>query len=242
LNYEELWINIRTLFRNFMGALDPTTMKAVSSPEISEAMLEEMVMIESIISEATNNRTKVIFYYSNYNHLGTYYKKGIVRMDNTPKQTEYTAIQNNTIKLLLAKQEKDTNHDIRVFELDIIAEHRKKALILTNYAIDLLSHKAFTHLTLLESHTGKLKDKALWYTKYYQGKELSNIPFTRAFIQVFGDAETFRPMDNQLRKEIMEIAKKYNWTSITTTEKLIYGINQMQNPYSKEILKSIIHA
>lgn len=236
LKYPELWINIRTLFRNFMGALDKDTAQSIISPDIAEALSGEMDMINSIIGDATNGKTKVIYYYSNYQSISTHYPRAAIRMDNTPRQKEYTAVHNQAIELLA----KARGHDIFLFDLKLKPTVPTKALIITNYAYDLLSHKSFNHLTLLESHTGHLKEYSQFYTKYLSGNELSQIPFREDFIQVFGDTSTFRPMDVRLRRELLAVAAKYSWSSVTTYDKLVYGINQVQNPHYKEVLKSIL--
>lgn len=240
LKYDELWINIRTLFRNIYSAIDPNDVVSVNTHAMLETILDEMTTIENIISDNTEGKTKVVFYYSNYDNIESRFHKGVVRRDNTEKQKEYTAFHNNTIKILIDIKKKDkVHHDIRLFDLALKNENKSKALIITHYAIDLLSSKEFSHLTLLESHTGAIREKALWHRKFLNGKELSQIPFNKVFIQVFGDAETFRPMAISLRKEVLEIATKYNWSSLSTRDKLIYSIDQMKNQYSRDILKSM---
>jgi hypothetical protein len=96
-------------------------------------------------------------------------------------------------------------------------------------------------LVLLESHTGKIKPRGQWYTKYLNGKDLVQIPFNEGFLQVFGDSETFRPMDIRFRRAILEIAERYKWTAVSTLEKLNYGIDQLKNPYYKEVLRKIVN-
>lgn len=238
--YQTLWVNIKTLFRNFMGALSSEALNSVIPPNIATALLNEFTMLEDIINDVSNNKVKVIFYNSNYSHLDRTYPKGFLRIDNTDKQKEMSTIRERTIDILLKSNKETKQHDVRVFDLELKAEQASKALIMTNYAIDLLSHDAFSKLTLLESHTGKLKDKALWYTKFHQGKDLSHIPFNKTFIQIFGDSETFKPYNISFRKEILAIATKYNWSSVTTSAKINYGIDQMPNQESKDLLRTIL--
>lgn len=239
LDYPELWINIRTLFRNLMGALDKNTAAEVISPDLSATILEEMELINSIIQEHTNGRTKVVYYISNYKFPPNTYRLGVLRMDSTMKQKEYTAIQNQTLEILLQWSKAGTCNIVG-FDLKLKPVGQPVAMIITHYAFDLLSHSAFGKLALLESHTGKIKMRAQWYTKYLNGKELAMIPFRDDMIQLFGDSETFRPGDPKLRKEVIEIATKYNWSAVTTLDKIRYGINQIQDPYHREILKDIL--
>jgi hypothetical protein len=240
LEYTELWINIRTLFRNFMGSLDKGGANGGLPPQYAAAITSEMEMIASLIRDHTRGRTKVVYYLSNYNGIEQKYRLvGVVRKDNTPKQLEYTALAKETIGIML----KEKHFDIKGFDLMLKPEDgaaRPDIMILTNYAYDLLSHKYFGHMVLLESHTGAIKEKAQWYTKYLNGKTLSMIPFREDFIQVFGDSETFRPGNPKLKEALVEVATKYNWTAVTTLDKIRYGINSIQNPYAKELLLSIL--
>ena len=240
LKYDEFWINITTLFRNMHSSIEKESIDKVTPIMYADALDEEMTFIEELIKERSNNSVKVKFYYSNYQHIELHYKQAVVRMDNTDKQKDYTALRNKVIRIILERHKENPTHHIYVFGLHI--KHRgdvkKKVMLLTHYAIDLLTD-AFSHITLLESHTGKIKEKAQWYTKF-EDKDLAQIPFADWSIQIFGDKEIFRPLALSLRKDILEVAKKYNWSSITTHAKVLYGVESMKNQYAKEILKSII--
>ena len=236
LKYPTLWVNVRTLFRNFMGSLSREAGTSIVPQDIAEVVAEEMDHIDGIIAEYSNGRTRVQYYYSDYKGMDRKYKHAVLRMDSTPKQKEYTVIHNNAMELLMKNQ----GDRILVFELKLRPEGRPTALLLTHYAYDLISHNEFNGLTLLESHTGAIKERAQWYSKFYQGRELAMIPFREDFIQVFGDNEHFRPMDIRLRKDLVDIATKYQWSAVTTLDKIRYGINQMANPYYKEILKDLL--
>lgn len=236
LAYQELWINIRTLYRNIMGSLDKDTLLGVVPINLADALGQEMDTIVSIIGDVTNGKTKVIYYVSNYKDIETKYKVGVIRRDNTDKQKEYTEIQTQTIKLLL----KAHPDNILVFDLKLKSDKQVKTLLLSHYPYDLLSSKSFGSLSLLESHTGSIKEKSQWYSKYYNGKDLVRIPFREDFIQVFGDKETFRPMNNEVRNQIIELAEKYKWSSITTHDKILYSVNTLKDHYFRKILLSIL--
>lgn len=236
--YDEIWINIRTLFRNLLGSLEGPAAAGIPAESIAHGILDEMSHIEQSVM---GDGVRIVFYLSNYKDVELKYRHAVVRRDNTPKQKEYTAVQNKALGLILEAE--GPNGRVRLFDLKL---HRKqgeqptKAMIITHYAYDLLSANIFSELVLLESHTGKIKPKGEWYTKLLNGKELSQIPFNELFLQVFGDNETFRPMDIKLRREILEVAKKYNWSPVTTRDKVLYGIGTMQNHFSKELLRSML--
>jgi len=240
LKYDELYVNLRTLHRNFLGSLDKTIVGGIVPPQIAATIKEEMEMIQSIIREKTNGRTKVVYYLSNYNFNPSRYKLGVLRMDNTDKQKDATRIEKFTMDILLSWN-KTEGLGILVFDLKLKPPTgHPKTMIITHYAFDLLSYHDFGELVLLESHTGSIKPRALWYQKFYNGKELNMIPFREDMIQVFGDSSSFRPASNELKKEVIEIAKKYNWSSITTLDKIRYGIDQMKNQYARDLLKQAL--
>ena len=199
LKYDTLWVNVRTIFRNIMGSLEKEFADRVTPPMLANTLNEEMMFINDVIKERANNATTVVFYYSNYIDIEKHFKHGVVRMDNTPKQKEYTALH------------------------------------------DLLSDHIFKKLTLLESHTGHFKEKSQWNSKFSGDTKLLNqIPFNSCFIRIFGDDTTFRPFTIKTRNDIIEIAKKYNWSSVSTKDKIRYGIQQLMNPYEKEIILSML--
>jgi hypothetical protein len=84
---------------------------------------------------------------------------------------------------------------------------------------------------LLESHTGALKRKDKWHTKYVNGNDLPFIPFSERLLPVFGDSELFYPAKSDVREAIIGIAKKHNWTSITTDERILFSIKSLNNQF-----------
>ena len=244
LKYDEFYINIRTLFRNIFGSLDRDNAFKATPRQLATALDEEMTMIEEIVKEKINSTVRVIYYYSNYNNLETIFKHSVIRMDNTEKQKLYTKIHNETIKILLDEHKEKKNHNLLVYNL-LVKPHTqspKKTLILTNYLLDLLKHSEFGHLSLLESHTGTIKGMSQWYTKFYkiEGQDLSQIPLNSCLLTIFGDKETFSPFQMKTRLNVLEIAKKYKWSSVSTYDKINYGLITLQNPYEKEIILSML--
>ena len=248
-DFDELWVNLRTLFRNLAGSIDKDAWVSVKSAELKVAMIGEMQMIESLVVDQTQGRVRVVYYISDYADIEKHYPYATVRRDNTPRQKEYTDMLKHVVEEMLKELPKDY---VRTFSLKLVARSNQpmeinmmkaaKVLILTHNAYDLLSYKNFGSLTLLESHTGAIKDRSQWYTKYYQGKELSMIPFREDLIQIFGDNETFRTHDPKIRRDIIEIAKKYKWSAVTTYDKLKYGIDSMKNPFAQAIMQKIMSA
>lgn len=250
-NYDEMWINLHTLFRNFIGSMDRTYVPRLAADEVLNVLLEEMEIISEVISTASFSNTKMVYYACTYESLNSpiLYKFSRLRVDTTDMQKFLTKLFTDTIKALIKTQKE--SKDLEKFDIRFLDSELKKpikdtiiiknkGLIITHKAFDLLSHVNFSVLDLLESHTGVLKPREMWYTKFYQGKELSRIPFCNGMLQVFGDSETFSPMDIKLRKDIIDLAEKYKWTQVTTREKIRDNIAYLKNPFFKEVLKTII--
>lgn len=240
LAYGELWVNLRTLFRNFMGALPKEAVGGVTPRQIDDAIRDEMEQIKRIVAEITHNKTKVVFYVSNYAGMAEKYPLAKLRTPKTDKQAEYMELKNQTLQSLLQSLEQQGGEDVRVFKLKLYPQQQNKTLLFTHYAYDLVSWKAFSSLDLLESNTGAIKERPQWYTKYQDGRNLSMIPFREDFLQVFGDSRTFFPMAIRIRREVIELAQKYNWSAITTDEKIRLNVDQVKDLEIRNILQELL--
>jgi hypothetical protein len=235
-DYDELWINLKTLFRNLLGAMEGDGAKLVLGAAVSDELQQEMTRVEEIVAEF-NPSCKVWFYVSNYKDLERKYPKARVRRDTTENQKHYTRVMHDALQKLLLAESPDRT---LVFDLKLKPKTQRKVLILTHYAFDLCSAEHFGSMTLIESHTGVLKDKAQWYSKYLNGKQLTTIPFREDMLQIFGDNELFHPFPIRERQEILEVAKQYKWTVLSTTDRIRFSIEALRNKYFLAILKSML--
>lgn len=239
-DYAEFWLNISTLYRNILGSLTREDSLRVSPGELAEVLDAEIEIIQFLTSQQSSNFTKPIFYVSNYQGLKETYPHAIIRTDNTENQKRYRSIHNEAIQKFLKKN--DGSEHIRVFKRDVVADNRPVALMMTHMAYDLLGSKTFSKLDLIESHTGVLKSKALWYTKYLDGKNLPPLPFSVGLLQILGDKETFGIRDIKLKKAIIELAKEEKWTPITSRDKIIFDLDKLKNPYFTTIAKELMRS
>lgn len=239
LEYEEIWINLLTLFRNVVGALgkDALTVETVAS--LSNHVMRDIEVLEALFKEH-GFQIKPVYYVSNYDGLAKRYPHAVLRTLKTDKQKLFHLFQTRTLKDVLQRLAHEGGRDTRVFDLKIDPKTHAKALMITHFAYDLLAHKRFGKLTLLESHTGALKERQQWYTKYYNGKELAMIPFREDFIQVFGDNELFHPWPKGARETIIELARAHRWNQNTTTALIEYNLSLLKDHHLRETLKAML--
>jgi len=223
--YKVVWINMRTLYRNIVGAMPKDIAPTISAVEIAQIMDEEMAVIPDMLREYAGYEVPVQYYFNNMNKLERKYPEAELRKDSTDKMKSFTRKLGDVMKVLIAER----SDNFKIVD-DKLPGEAVKTLIITHIAYDLLSEKNFGGLSLLESHTGKIKAKPLWYSKYYQGRDLSMIPFTEELLQVFGDTETFHPLDKKLREAIIAVAEKRSWHASTSRDRIIDGIKDLQNP------------
>lgn len=234
-NVKELWVNTRTLFRNLFGAIPKETKEVVLPKYLVMALQEEMQVIDATIQKIAGDAVKVVYYMCTYEGLPKKFPKAQIKEPTTDKQKVYWALEQNTCRLLT-----NSHPEIRRFNVDIEGNH-PDAFILSHCVVDLLSRHSFRSLQLLESHTGKIKPHTQWSSKLSNGKELTNIPFNRMTLQVFGDGPVFfSPMPIKVRKAILDIATQYKWTAVTTKDKMIYGIKQMHDHFSRQFFLDLL--
>lgn len=220
-NYTQCWINLATLFRNIVGSVDRVTYLNVTPIDIFHALNTEIEVIRSLFQIEGGNVCEPVFYYCDYKTVYTKPKHQAVQLrhDKTEIQKHNAAKLLRTMQMFF-KEHKDEGYYL--LDSEIIPPKHNAALILSHVPYDLLSHKHFRRLDLLESHTGILKSRVDWYTKFYKlpDVDLSTIPFHKEFLMIFGDNVMFSPMDIRFRRLIVEISKNRHWTSHTTREKI----------------------
>lgn len=232
--YAVIWVNLKTVFRNLYYSVDKEQLQNASVQEFIDAFTSEIDQLKHVISVETASRTDVVLYVSDYAGMGQKYKHAILRGDITANQLAYTAMMVQTLSAYISSHP----NTVKRYTLKILDVEARKALILTHFAYDLLA-KGFSSLHLLESHTGTIKNKFMWYTKYLNGKELSSIPFREDMLQIFGDNEHFRPWPIKARRQVLELAAKYNWSQVTQNDKVRYGFGQIVDPYLRDILREL---
>jgi hypothetical protein len=237
-DYNGFWLNASTLIRNIFQSVEKMDQLLLTAEMVVEVLLSELNIIDDLIRKEGARDWSAILYACTYKEATSFKKNSLVRFrtDKTDNQLFYRSLHNNAIALLVQKLK--PNKAIKTFDSELKNDNRGKILILTHIAYDLLSSKSFQQLDLLESHTGVLKPKHLYYTKYFNGKELYMIPFNKAFLSLFGDRELFSPQSINSRKAIVDLARQKRWSQTTTIDKIKNDIKNLRDPILYDFINS----
>lgn len=236
--YNKFWVNVATLYRNMFGAMEKDQDFSVSSMMYAAALVAEMAQIRELVKEHAPE-IEVVFYVANHRNIATAYPGAVLREQKGQRQLEYRAKMIQSIGYALSLAEKSDN-PIRLFSNDALIHGSYRVLLLSHMAIDLLSEPRLHTLDLLESHTGAIKPKALWYSKLITAKQMPNIPFNKLTLVVFGDSETFSPQPHAIKTALLSVADKKYWTAVTSYERVKAHLSEVKDLAVREHLKLIV--
>jgi len=199
--YKTHVFNIYTLFRNVVGSIKHKNKEQlVSSKLVQEQLINDMYMLIELYNGLDTN---LIFYLPNYSKL---YKK----FNNKKDKTIYTPYVTHTYIVENLKNLKfPGNVYINMFG-GSLASTFGNTLLVSHFTLDLLNSEGMKNLSLLESHTGKIKTKREFGTKYHPiGKrDLSILPIHPRLLYILGDRTIVKPMPITDRKAVYELAIK----------------------------------
>jgi hypothetical protein len=236
--YDEMWINISTLIRNIYSSVSTADQNHLMAVDLYMTLESEIDTLRGLIQDGSLEKTKFILYATDDSRMKARHPHALIRYDTTDKQRMYNALKDVVLQEYLKRHRHIPG--VYVFHEKLTPEHKHKALILTHDAYDLLSWPAFSELHLLESHTGLLKKKPQWYTKFANGKDLMRIPFNSCFLQVFGDSLHFHPFPLKDRLAVKELADQRDWTALTSKDRLILSFQLMQDQVLGKILQEML--
>lgn len=230
LKYNRLWVNVSTMIRNLHNGLSTDEQSRVTSKAMAPVLASEMSILQGEVENVVGRKLTTTFYVNDMRRLDKLMPTANVKVATTPKQKIAKAIHDQTVQALPSYLDQ---MDYRLFEGKIKGEGR--ALMLTHNPIDLLSFNRFDVLTLLESHTGKVKTKSEWGSKL--GVKDVILPFNEFTLNVFGDGSTYlSPWPMKYRRAVLELAKKNRWTPITTLAKIRMDLATHKDHEVKEAL------
>lgn len=214
-NYDTVFINVATLLRNILNAskinplMDRNKIDSKVVGLLAITVDTEIRVIQAIAKE--NGWDSLVFYAIQYKNLDDKFKlrnQGSLEAFNKLYARVLSGI--NYVHIISLVNSINPNGLY------------KKGIILTHQPFDLLSYKYFNKLDLIESHTGLLKSKKEWGSKYCKMNkaDLSLLPFNETLLGIFGDNHLIAPVDMIRRREVVEIAVRKKWLPITTETKV----------------------
>jgi hypothetical protein len=234
-DYHAVYVNVGTLFRNMYNAIDKNALQYLRASEMGDALGVEIDVISDAIKQHSNGLVKVYFYMASYQDLQKRYPRGARREPRTHLQLMYSKLYTNTMVLMGRRGR--TPGGVPLFSIDSkFSNPGKKCLLISHFAVDLLNWRHFKQLDLLESHTGALKMRHEWYTKYYDGRDLNMLPLNGILLTVFGDDHTFRPQTQGMKRSLLETAKARRWNCLSTPQEIIAGIKSMRDHALRDAL------
>lgn len=209
-NYYDIYlINVATLTRNMLSAIETGKKEKVRPNDYIEAIKEEIDIIKALFA---NSGLRVQFFYNTHQYYHKAYPTQM-RLANTPKQLH----ELNTIKHVGEKLTSE-GATVRKFHHLLTYDKGYRALLLSHYPVELLSYVNFRTLDLLESNTGKIKQRKDYNTKYFKvpNEDLSFTPFFEYLLTVFGDKVMFIPKNIKVRLDVLGQLRKLNVNPLTT--------------------------
>lgn len=231
--YTELWLNVSTMIRNIHGSVSTDMQNLILTEDLLDCLVTEMNMLQGAMVDKMGDNFKVVYYYNDLVSIRAKHPNATFKYPTTDRQKIYAGLEEHVIQVL---PEYLDGIDYRVFNGKIYGAG--DTLIITHRVYDLLSLFQFSKLSLLESHTGRIKERHEWGSKL--GPKDDSIPFNIFTLQVFGDRNVdFTPISIKYRRVLVELAKTKRWTSLTGIEKIKMDIRSLDNPEAKEIFLSL---
>lgn len=216
--------NIYTIIRNILHSITETNVKeqVLLHSDFIPTLKTEIDIISKMYK---STKCTPVLFYPNYDKIYKNYNKG--------KETGDTAVyrEHMMIKSVLKKLDaRETIHSVNDGKGHTIPslgrKEEVKVVITTNIPVDLFNFKC--KLDLLESHTGKLKTPSMFNSKYHTvGKlDLSHLPWVEELVYLLGEDNIVLPTKLGTRRRVIELSKEYNWTPLTTREKVVSNLKR----------------
>ena len=223
-----IW-NIYTIVRNVIHAIpNKDKVAVIGDKNFGKLLAREVGNIASIYLFETE--CTPLLFFPDYGYI----YKGM----NMNKKDGFTKVyeEHMMVKDVLTKFKKSgilkSTNDGKGYKLPML---EGRILMTTNLAVDLCNR---TRFDLLESHTGALKKKYEFNSKYHTIGEnkLENIPFMEKLLYILGDKTIIKPMNITIRRSLVEVANAGKWTSRTTYEKVHYDIQKKAAPFLRDAI------
>lgn len=232
---EEIWINIRTLARNCLGAFESSTHSRLTDFVLRDAIQQDIDQLKETIEK--QNKHRLVFYMATHKTINRQLPEMRFRHSNADELTEKQKLTESFETKLIKYAVDYLGAVTKTFDTKL--HSNAKVIIITHQPIDLLSYYYFPGMVLLESHTGKVKSRMLWATKLNTPKKTECIPFTLSMLTVFGDGNMIAAQDLKLRKVLLKLGEKYHWHAMTTDGRVLTDAKLAYEPFLVEYLQRV---
>lgn len=228
---DNVFINFKTLVRNAIESY--ATEDNPSVDDIVKNVKDDLMGVLKFIDSAKGHKQILIHVYCpSYKSRDVKFKHALLKTAKTEKQKAKETLTNNVVSGFKKSNPgvlTETDCELKTFV--------GRALVLTHHVMDLTFTNAYARLYLLESYTGYAKTYVTWYTKLTNGSELTNIPFNKLTLQIFGDKGTdFFTHNMAVKNLVLELATSHRWTSATSYDKVKSDIRGLPKSVTRDAL------
>lgn len=207
--YDLYAVNVNTIFRNILNSFKFHDVMQIHPRFIYHLLLEEITFLQGFFE---SNNVKLELYINSYKFFKDTYKDKL-RKSSTDKQFLVDTFTDYAMKQIV----KDIPN-INMFSKHVAFDKKSKILLLSHIPADLLSYSRYGTFDLLESHTGQIKTRRHWNSKYFKipGKDMSFLPFMEYLLTTFGDNVMFKPSPVKDRISLHEQLEKKGVNPLTS--------------------------
>lgn len=218
---EYLFMNVRTIYRNFYNAIESP--EKISVQVLAEELEKELEMIKMNVGARIPGNIIPVFYICSNKSIRKIFPHAKLKEATTEIQKNYESMERSTMEFLMNMP---LGSKTKIYDC-LVKGNNSKSLILTHFPMELLSFHTFHTLQLIESNTGIIKDRSEWNSKLTNPEVRTNLPFNALTLQILGDHATqFNSAGIRFLKPLKEIAEKGNWSTSTTNAKVKYDIEK----------------
>lgn len=219
-SYDKHIYNIYTIIRNILGSYsDINPIEFITTSQFPTILQNEIKTIASLYG-STN--CKPLIFYPNYEDLYKAYNKNKKNIETV------TFKQHMAVRDFLKKYDKDVGIDVcndkksYKFPKELVSA---KTLVTTHIGLDLFNHGDFK---LLESHTGALKSRIEFPTKYrkYGQHDMSQYPWMEVLYFLLGDHVFVKTADLRTKNKVLAIFSQYKVNLKTDPARLAITLRQ----------------
>ena len=236
-NDRDLWINVRTLYRNIVSSIDSEI--DYDNESLLTDLMEEHKIISSVLEDFYQGyEGKFYFYVNTFESIEKFIPDGKIKENKTENQISYVKSESEVLTAFAEL----IGEDILIFDTKLDGSDRK-GMVFTHFPVELLSRYTFSDLLLLESHTGAIKSQTLWNTKLTGGKKNYRLPFNYFTLVVYGDnSNLLKSYPIGVKKLIDDISEHSGWSAATSEEKIVKDMAEgfSGNEKISEILSPVL--